>query len=500
MSTEAEQTQPALKRFKRQVARALAHAEANKHDRALANFERALETAGEMGGEVTAEPELLLDLARVHQGIGNEARHLGKVDVAIDAFRSCHQVVNQLATMAPDNPRRQHNLTLVNASLRDTLREADDKRLALAAARLAVVSADNVAERFGQELSWIREALQQRIVLGKMLKSDPKRRVEGVNCLKRACRTARALYRRDPSEAAHFDLLRRAHLDLADLQQALRDYDDCLETLGILRGICTARLRAEPSSQTRLQDMSLVAFLAGLVHAMDKTHSLAIVAFRDGLSFLDKLGDQQFLSNPVQAQRAKLICHAVQSINELRDSVEHDALRIQATRRLRDMADEAEGDTKKLHAVMSASHDLARLLIDRQEPVLACEALQLARDILDEIALSEQDSIYLRRWTAFLDLELGRALRERGDIVGARTAFSRSLEVNEALLSDNPADVRAQCDSAYTSWQFACLMPSERKTRLRRAHATLRFLARSSRLPDYAQRWLSGIERDLRMA
>lgn len=485
-------------RFRRQIEKGEELAAAQDFAGALAAF-RAAQAEADALALTAGRRQGLMDMARAARHVGDAARRLGDAGAAIAAFRACHEHVQALAVLRPGEVEHQSELVRINAALRDALRESDDKRLALAAARLAAANARTLSEQFPGDAALCFEALQHRVTLARMLRAQ-ERLDEAATAFRDAMRLGDEATARRLLEGAEWDMVRRAHLDLADMEQGRHAYDDALGALTNLRAHTARRLSLSPRQTGRLTDAAQERFLTGLVFTMVDDHARAAEAFADAIDLLERVDGPDLLGAALQQQRGRILAHADRTAMAMDDEAARDILRHKALFRLRELAQEAPFDARRQHGVMAHAYDLARTLIDKQAPDLAGHVLLYARDLLDRQDLGEDDHRYQARWSAFLELELGRARQASGDRPGAVEAFETSLAINAGLWSDEPADIRAQCDSAYADWQMALIGSEGRHGRLRRARAILKLLDRGGRLPPYASPWLARIERDLASA
>lgn len=482
-------------RFRRQIEKGEELAAAQDFTGALGAFRAAQAEAGILALSA-GRRQGLMDLARAARRVGDTARRTGDTAAAITAFRACHDHLMALVALRPGDVEHQTELVRINASLRDALREADDKRLALAAARLAAANARTLAEQFPGDAPLTFEALQHRVTLARMLRGQ-ERLDEAATAFREAIRLGDEAAARRIIDGAEWDMIRRAHLDLADMEQGRHAHEAALDVLTNLRAHVVRRLSLAPRQTARLADAAQERFLTGLVFAMIDDQPRAAEAFGDAVEILERVDGPDLLGAAVQQQRGRILAHADRTATLLFDEEGRAALREKALARLKALADEAPFDARRQHGVMAHAYDLARTLIDKQAPELACHVLTYAREILERQDLGDDDRRYHARWSAFLELELGRACRANGDHTGALEAFEASLAINAGLWSEEPADIRAQCDSAYADWQLALIGGDGRQGRLRRARAILKLLDRGGRLPPYASPWLARIERDL---
>ncbi len=500
IGAEAEAVSPAAQRQKerarlrRQIARGRSLAQQRRPQEAIEAYREARDTAALLAQAAPAG-RALADLSRIDRLIGEEARRLGDVAGALEAFRTAHAALTDFIAAHPGDTERVHDLTRVRAALRDTLREAQDDRLAIAAGRMAAANAQALAEQFPDDSSWTIEAMNQRMALAKILrKADPE---QAYPAYFEVIRTGRRIAEARPLEGIAWDIVKRAHLDLADLQQAEGLRSDALATLSGFRTLVSQRRDAAPELGGRALDAALERYLTGLILAASGDDTGALAAFGDGLTVLDELDPLDFLTTSAQQHRGRIIAHAEKAASRIGDEDGLALLRTRMLARLEYLMAESDGDAKQRHALVSHAYDLARTLIDKEAPELAVEALTFAEEVLEAQALGHPDRIYVDRWRAFLKLELGRAWREGGDREGAIDTFGESLTINGRLSREDPADIRAQCDAAYAEWQLALLTREGREDRFRRARGTLRFLERSGRLPPYARGWIGRIEQDM---
>ncbi len=490
----AAQRQKERARLRRQIARGRSLAQQRRPQEAIEAYREARDIAAHLAGERPAG-RALADLSRIDRLIGEEARRLGDVAGALEAFRTAHAALTDFIAAHPGDSERLHDLTRVRAALRDTLREAQDERLAIAAGRMAAANAQALADQFPDDPSWTIEAMNQRMALAKILrKVDPD---QAYPAYFEVVRTGRAMAEARPLEGIAWDIVKRAHLDLADLQQAEGLRADALATLVGFRSLVSQRRDAAPELGGRALDAALERYLTGLILVASGDDRAAIAAFQEGLTVIEELDPLDYLTTTAQQHRGRIIAHAEKAASRLGDMDALADLRGRMLARLDHLMTDSDGDAKQRHALVSHAYDLARTLIDKDAPELAVEALTFAEEVLEAQALGHSDRVYVERWRAFLKLELGRAWRESGDREGAIDTFGESLVINGRLSRDDPADIRAQCDAAYAEWQLALLTREGRDARFRRARGTLRFLERSGRLPPYARGWIGRIEQDM---
>lgn len=500
MAVERKKSADPRRRYRRQIRRAESLAASERHAEACVGFRRALEQVEALVSVRPDDADLKRDMARLHQAIGWQAKKAGDLDAALAAHRACFDLATELAILAPDNPRRQFNIALAHADLRDVLQARGELRLAVASGRLAAVAAEQVADRFAdRDGRWRVAAMRQRLQLARLLREEPTLGEERIRHLDLACRHGEALIRRRRCEP-YRDEIRRAFLDFADALRVVRRYDDALGALGRFRFACDAWLARARDDGTRHTQLALADYLAGLVHDMKGDGASALQTYLDGLIFLDQMPLDGFLTDAAQTQRGRLLAQAIGVARALKDRVAQARLQHIMLARLQAISESDPLDVDLQHQVMSVADDLARSLIGMKQPAAAIDALRFARGVLEARALGEDDLDLVLRWRAFLTAEEGRALRHLRRYSDASSAFRRALALNEQLAQRNPGDVRAQCDIAFGLWQLALCDRARRAESLRRSRAILRFLDRTGRLPPYARARLPDIERDSRVA
>lgn len=500
MASERKKSADPKQRYRRQMRRGKTLAAADRPDAAIAAFARALDSAETLADINDDDLLLKRDVARIHQAIGQQARKSGDLETALSAHRHCHDLVVELALLDPDNAQRQHNLTMSRSELRDTLRAQGDMRLAVAAGRLAAVSAENVVALFDDtDGQWHAELMMQRLQLARLLKEDPAHAVERARQLDQACAAGEWLVRRGKSEK-HLDEIKRAFLDLADILRQMRRYDDALAALVRFRRVSEIWVSRRRTDATRHTLVGLTEYLTGLVLDMKGEGRAALDTYIRGLTFLDEMPVEGYLSESVQQQRGRFLGQAFTICRLMGDGAMHERFRALMLGRLQTISESAPQKADLQQRVMSVADDLARTLIAMKHPAAALDVARFAKGVLAARMTGEDDAHLGMRWRAFLSAEEGRALRLLHRFSEASVIFSEAMAINEALAEANPGEVRAQCDIAFVSWQLALTDATRRAESLRRSRAILRFLDRTGRLPPYAKAWLPDIERDIKVA
>lgn len=443
---------------------------------------------------------LLRDIARIHYGVSQVKRQQGFLDDALSAIRACHDMIERLANLDPSHVARQNNLTISHAAIRDTLEEKGDRRLAIAAGRFAVISAERVADLFNERPELRHEVIRQRLALATLLDDGNHNSKARIACLQLACATAKELPLQYAVSDDVWSEVRRVHLDLANALQLTKQYDETVDVLDEFRGYAMLRLVSGPNEIAQNNTVALADYLKGLVFVMKREYATAISSFVKGLSLYDAIPMHIFMTDEVQQQRAKLLGEAMKAAEHASDKTLKPMLEKLALRRLKGILQDTAIGSHYALDVMARTHELARMLIVKQVPQLALHCLSFAETILISQSHADDNPIFVQRWAGFLKLEEGRAFGAMSRVVEAQTALRTSLVLNEDLWASNPEDVRAQCDIAYAEWQLAPHTPSSKREHLKRSRAILRMLDRSGRLPEYAKPWLDEIERDLRVA
>jgi tetratricopeptide (TPR) repeat protein len=490
--------------LKRSYRRLMAKADRSfDQDRLLdaeTSFHEALAIAINLLEHVPEDRWLLRDVARLHYGLAQVKRQQGFLDEALSAIRECHFMIERLADLDPEHASRQNNLTISHAAIRDTLEEKGDRRLAIAAGRFAIISAERVADLFDDRPDLRHEVIRQRLALSQLIDDKNGGSTARVSCLEMACASVKELPLPFVIADEVWSDVRRSHLDLANTLQLTKRYEETLEVLDEFRGYAMLRLVSGPNEIAQNNAVALADYLKGLVYVMKKDYTTAVSAFVKGLSLYEAVPAHIFMTDEVQQQRAKLLGEAVKAAEQSSDASLKPMLEKMALRRLNVLLNDTAITGHHALDVMARTHELARMLIVKQVPQLALHCLSFAESILLKRAQNDENPVFVQRWAGFLKLEEGRALGAMARPVEAQDALRASLSLNEELWASNPEDVRAQCDIAYAEWQLAPFTPSTKKEHLRRSRAILRMLDRTGRLPDYAKAWLHEIERDLRAA
>jgi tetratricopeptide (TPR) repeat protein len=463
-------------------------------------FHEALAIAINLLDQVPQDRWLLRDVARLHYGLSQVKRQQGFLDEALSAIRACHIMIEKLADLDPQHASRQNNLTISHAALRDTLEEKGDRRLAIAAGRFAIISAERVADLFEDRPDLRHEVIRQRLALSQLIDEKHGGSEARVHCLEMACASVKELPLPYVITDEAWPDVRRSHLDLANALQLAKRYEETLDALDEFRGYAMLRLVSGPNEIAQNNAVALADYLAGLVHVMKKDFATAVSAFVKGLSLYEAVPSHIFMTDEVQQQRAKLLGEAVKAADQSSDPSLKPMLEKMALRRLTVLLNDTAITGHHALDVMARSHELARMLIVKQVPHLALHCLAFAESILIKRSQRDENPVFVQRWAGFLKLEEGRALGAMARPIEAQEALRTSLALNGELWASNPEDIRAQCDIAYAEWQLAPLAPSAKREHLTRSRAILRLLDRTGRLPDYAKPWLDEIERDLRAA
>jgi hypothetical protein len=506
--------------YRRLMAKASGFSDEGDFSQAQESYEIASEAVQNYLAQNPQDRWAMRDLARIYSAVADLNRTEGLLDAALTAQRACHDIVVQLAELSPQNMRRQHNRTVIQAALRDTLQEKGEDRLAIAAARMTAATAEMVADQFPDEVSLRQEAIQQRLHLAGLLgmqgsmgtkKQSTKSVFKDTHihissaeaqiiCLKRALESAQHISLENMLDEDVWDTVRRTHLELANRLQYAHRYSETHTVLHALREIALVRLSLNNMQISCIHALALVEYLDALVYVMEKDKPKAITQFMIGLQIYDRLITEDFLSDDVQQQRAKFLSEAWKAASEIKNDLLQETIAQATLNRFLILSEEAVDDRNLQYELMARAHELARVLLSRNAPELALMTVNFAHTMLARRSIGELDRIFVRRWLGFLRIEEGRALRALNRTLEAQTALQDGLSVNYDLMQEDPSDVRAQCDVAFAEWQLAPLVMEQRTAHLRRSRAILRLLERCGQLPDYARRWISDIERDLRVA
>jgi tetratricopeptide (TPR) repeat protein len=500
MSESGQAKLAGRRRYRRIMKRANALMQDGDLDAAVEAFGRVIDELTAHGAAFGEDDLIVLrDMARAWHALAEAHRRREDFVEAVSAQRACCDVVAQLATRDPDRSRRQHNVTIAYAALSVTLERAGDLRLAVSAARLAAVQAEATAERFPDEPVLAFEALKQRLMVEKLMVAAASSRATRIANLRAGIAAAQLMAPHLLIADDVWNELRQGYLDLANLLQLEQDYAHARQVLDELMGLARIRHSQRPADIERCTQVAIVHFLRALIETMEERDSEALVAHLEALACYDHLPANLFLEAQVQSHRARFLAQALEQAASRGPAFARE-LRGAAIAPFVMLSEERACDAGRQQLVLVALHDFARQLIARNAPAMALDAIAAARQLIAVRRVWDEDALLLRRWEGFLNLETGRALAALNRTQEAGFALRESLDLNEALWSEDPNDVRAPCDIAYAQWQLARVAPAQRRDHLRRSRAILTWLSRSGRLPDYARAWLGAIERDLQAA